>query len=349
MSAPDPTAPIPAQPRTRIRRWLLPLGVVLGLAAWWYFRPAPRVAPAMVLIPAGDFLMGDQSMPISGDSDERPVHTVQVSAFSIGNCEVTKAEWDVVRTWARQNGFTDLAEGEGKAADHPVQSVSWYDVVKWCNARSRQEGLQPCYSVSGAVYQVGENEEVTCDWTANGYRLPTETEWEKAARGGKVGKDYPWGNTISHRRANFREDMSPSKLTKLWNDMWDKISPGRSRVVGTGFHPAYETGNEPYTTPVASFAANGYGVHDMAGNVWEWCWDCYEDYPASMQTDPRGAFSGSGRVGRGGDWGAGAYGCRVAIRTTGIPAGYSYGFGFRVARSSVPPADSRERSDEPAR
>ena len=351
MSAPDSTAPMPANPRTRIRRWLLPLGVVLGLAAWWYFRPAPRVAPAMVLIPAGDFLMGDQSMPNRGDSDERPVHTVQVSAFYIGNCEVTKAEWDKVRTWARQNGFTDLAEGAGKAANHPVHSVSWYDVVKWCNARSRQEGFQPCYTASGAVYQVGENKGVACDWSANGYRLPTEAEWEKAARGGKVGKEYPWRDSISHSRANFREDMSPSMLTKLWNDMWDKISPGRSRSVGTGYHPTYETGNEPYTSPVASFAANGYGVHDMAGNVWEWCWDCYEDYPASMQTDPWGAFSGSGRVGRGGDWGAGAYGCRVAIRTTGIPAGYSYsyGFGFRVARSSVPPADSRERSDEPAR
>ncbi len=349
MSAPDSTAPMPAQPRTRIRRWLLPLGVVLGLAAWWYFRPAPRVAPAMVLIPAGDFLMGDQSMPERGEPNELPVHTVEVSAFSIGNCEVTKAEWDVVRTWARQNGFTDLAEGKGKAADHPVQSVSWYDVVKWCNASSMQEGMQPCYTVSGAVYQVGENEGVTCDWTANGYRLPTEAEWEKAARGGKVGKDYPWGNTISHRRANFREDMSPSKLTKLWNDMWDKISPGRSRSVGTGYHPTYETGNEPYTSPVASFAANGYGVHDTAGNLWEWCWDCYEDYPASMQTDPRGGARNWIRVSRGGSWINEATDSCVAERKNDDPRRSIYNLGFRIARSSVPPADSRERSDEPAR
>jgi len=339
---------MPAKPRTTIRRWLLPLGVVLGLAAWWYFQPAPRVAPAMVLIPAGDFLMGDQSMPNRGEPDELPVHTVQVSAFSIGNCEVTKAEWDVVRTWARQNGFTDLAEGEGKAADHPVHNVSWYDVVKWCNARSRQEGLQPCYTVSGVVYQVGENEEVACDWTANGYRLPTEAEWEKAARGGKVGKDYPWGNSISHRRANYREDVSPSMLTKLWNDMRDKISPGRSRSVGTGFHPTYETGNEPYTSPVARFAANGYGLHDMAGNVWEWCWDRFGDYPASMQTDPRGGVSDKFRVFRGGNWYYGASRCSVASRDSIRPEYSSPRHGFRLARSSVPPADSRERSDEPA-
>jgi formylglycine-generating enzyme required for sulfatase activity len=317
--------------------------VVLGLAAWWYFRPAPRVTPAMVLIPAGDFLMGDQSLLKSGNSYERPVHTVQVSAFSIGNCEVTKAEWDVVTTWAWQNGFTDLAEGKGKAADHPVHSVSWYDVVKWCNACSRQEGLQPCYTVSGAVYQVGENEEVTCDWSANGYRLPTEAEWEKAARGGKVGKDYPWGDSISHSRANFREDVSPSMLTKLWNDMRDKISPGRSRVVGTGFHPTYETGDKPYTSPVASFAANGYGVHDMAGNVWELCWDLYEDYPASTQTDPRGGTSGSFRVIRGGCWYYFADGSRVAGRYGDDPTYSNYYIGFRIARSSVPPADSRER------
>ena len=212
-----------------------------------------------------------------------------------------------------------------------------------------QEGMQPCYTVSGAVYQVGENEGVTCDWTANGYRLPTEAEWEKAARGGKVGKDYPWGDSISHSRANFREDMSPSKLTKLWNDMWDKISPGRSRSVGTGYHPTYETGNEPYTSPVASFAANGYGVHDMAGNVFEWCWDRYDVYPASMQTDPRGGISDTFRVFRGGNWYYGASRCRVALRGSIRPAFSSPRFGFRIARSSVPPTGSRERSDEPVR
>jgi len=323
--------------------------VVLGLAAWWFFRPAPRVAPAMVLIPAGDFLMGDQSMPNRGDPNELPVHTVQVSAFYIGNCEVTKAEWDVVKTWARQNGFTDLAEGEGNAADHPVQSVSWYDVVKWCNARSRQEGLQPCYTVSGAVYQIGVNEGVACDWTANGYRLPTEAEWEKSARGGKVGKDYLWGNSISHRRANYWENISPSKLTKLWNDIRDKISPGTTRSGCSGFHPAYETGDTPYTSPVASFAANGYGLHDIAGNVWEWCWDYTENYPASTQTDPRGAFSGWSRANRGGSWiNDATYSC-VATRDDDDPTYSSYNIGFRIARSSVPPADSRERSDEPER
>jgi formylglycine-generating enzyme len=326
--------------KTLIR--LLAMAIVLGMAAWWWFRPPDFKGPAMILIPAGDFQMGDQSMPKVGNSDELPVHTVRVSAFLIGNCEVTKAEWDVVRDWGKDHGFTDLREGGGKAPNHPVQAVFWYDVVKWCNARSIKEGLKPCYTSAGTIYQTGEDDTVVCDWSADGYRLPTEAEWEKAARGGQVGKDYPWGDSISHSRANYWKDNGPSKLAELWNLMLDKAVPGRSRSSrASGFHPAYKTGYAPYTSPVASFPANGYGLHDMAGNVFEWCWDRYGSYPSSLQIDPRGVASGTPRVVRGGGWNGNESDCRIAIRYSPYPSGSDSNIGFRVARSSVSPTASR--------
>ncbi len=325
--------------------WLFAVVVVLGLVAWWGFqppKPSDFKGPAMVLIPVGDFQMGDQSMPKVGYADELPVHTVSVSSFLIGNCEVTKAEWDRVRDWGKNHGFNDLAEGRGKAANHPVQDVSWYEVVKWCNARSLQEDLKPCYTVASGIYKTGEDDTVACDWSANGYRLPTEVEWEKAARGGLVGKDYPWGDSINQSRANYREDHTPSKLTALWQQMLDKVIPWKPRSGGaSGYHPAYETGNVPYTSPVASFAANGYGLHDMAGNVSEWCWDSYDAYLSGSQTDPRGAASGTYRVDRGGGWASYAGSCRAAYRCRITPTRAISDFGFRVARSSVLPAGSR--------
>ena len=328
---------IPAKRSRKIWKWLLPLGVLLGLAAWWCFQPSGRAAPAMVLIPAGDFQMGAQSMPKLGDSNALPVHTVRVSAFLIGNYEVTKSEWDLVRIWALQNGYTDLAEGGGKAPDHPVHSVSWYDVVKWCNARSQMEGLTPCYTVAGAVYQMREDSGVACDWSANGYRLPTEAEWEKAARGGKVGNDYPWGDSINHSRANFRDDQKLSKRLELWYRLVDVVNPGRSpRAKASGYHPAYETGSIPYTSPVGSFSANGYGLYDMSGNVLELCWDQWGNYPSGLQTDPRGTASGSLRVFRGGSWIYDADSCRAADRSHDFPSNRYNGIGFRAARSSVP-------------
>ncbi|MCX6880741.1 MAG: SUMF1/EgtB/PvdO family nonheme iron enzyme [Verrucomicrobia bacterium] len=270
----------------------------------------------MSLIPAGAFTMGDS---LDGMSDA-PTRTVTLSAFYMGQNEVTKAEWDAVRTWAVSHGYTDLAEGVGKAANHPVQSVSWWDVIKWCNARSEQEGLAPCYTVSGAVMKTG-TAEPTVNWAANGYRLPTEAEWEKAARGGLSGKRFPWGDTISHTQANYYSEAGYG---------YD-ISPTR------GYHPTYGTGSAPYTSPVGSFTANGYGLQDMAGNVWEWCWDWYGTYASGAQTDPRGASSGSDRVFRGGSWDSIAFYCRAAHRFNFFYPAVSYnGVGFRPARSSVP-------------
>jgi sulfatase modifying factor 1 len=270
------------------------------------------------LIPAGAFTMGDS---LDGDGDA-PTRWVTLDAFYMGKYEVTKAEWDEVRTWGLSNGYTDLAAGSGKASNHPVQSINWYEMVKWCNARSQKEGLTPVYYINDAqttIYKTGYVDVTNAQvkWPANGYRLPTEAEWEKAARGGLSGKRFPWGDTISHSQANYYSyDLSAS---------------------ANNYHPSYATGDFPYTSPVGAFAANGYGLYDMTGNVIEWCWDWYGTYAAGSQTNPRGATSGSLRVYRGGGWCNSASGCGVAYRSRYNPT-YSFNsdFGFRVARSSAP-------------
>jgi sulfatase modifying factor 1 len=270
-------------------------------------------------IPSGSFTMGRTS----GDTDsDAPPITVTVSAFYLAEAETTKAQWDEVRTWGLANGYTDLATGVGKAANHPVQSVTWWDAVKWCNGRSEKDGLTPVYTVGGNVMRTGTTAP-DVNWSANGYRLPTEAEWEKAARGGVSGKRFPWGtDTISHTDANFLNTNGETYQTGT-----------------TGYHPTYATAGTPYTSPEGSFAANGFGVKNMAGNVWEWCWDWYGSSYYSLSngnTDPRGPFSGAYRVIRGGGWDSAAIGARCASRNNiASPESANSGFGFRPARSHL--------------
>ena len=280
----------------------------------------PLPSESFVRIPAGVFAMGN-ALAASGDGrpNELPPHPVTLGAFQISQHELTKALWDEVRTWAASHGYTDLPAGKGKAPGHPVHSIDWHAVVKWCNARSEKENLTPCYTVAGEIYRIGNNAP-DCDWSATGYRLPTEAEWEMAARGGLSGKRFPWGDTISHNEANLRNEGAEPYQTGT-----------------TGDHPAYSAGTEPYTAPVGSFAADPSGLSDMAGNVWEWCWDWYGPYPASDLTDPRGAATGTLRVYRGGSWRSHAGDCRAAARYYSYPGGtYDY-VGFRLARGSAVP------------
>jgi formylglycine-generating enzyme len=278
------------------------------------------VPSGMVLISAGNFQMGDHFS--EGSTAERPVHTVYVSAFFMDRYEVTKALWDQVYTWAVGNGYSFDNAGSGKAANHPVHTINWYDMVKWCNARSEMEGRTPAYYTSSSrtsanIYRTGRVD-VQNDWVRwdAGYRLPTEAEWEKAARGGQSGRRFPWGDTIQHSRANYYSSSSYSYDT----------SPTR------GYHPTYNTGGMPYTSPVGSFAANGYGLYDMAGNVWEWTWDWLNssEYNRGSVSDPRGPATGSDRVVRGGSWNDGAPYCRVARRFDSYPAYANGSVGFRV-------------------
>ena len=283
---------------------------------------APTV-DGMVLIPAGAFRMGDGFG--EGAAAERPVHTVTVSAFYMDQYEVTKAQWDEVRAWALTNGYTFGNAGSGKEPSHPVHTVNWYDAVAWCNARSQRAGLTPCYTnANGAAYT---NSAVAltgnCNWTAGGYRLPTEAEWEKAARGGVAGRRFPWAdvNTIDFYRANYYG--APSSYSY-------------DTSFANSYHPAFNDGTTPYTSPVGSFAPNGYGLFDIAGNLWEWCWDWrsdsyYASSPGANPTGPAGPLSL--RVLRGGSWDNNAQAERVAGRQGGVTPDYETNYiGFRCAR-----------------
>ncbi|HEY4984675.1 MAG TPA: formylglycine-generating enzyme family protein [Verrucomicrobiae bacterium] len=294
--------------------------IQVGVPMFYRVRGTPTF-PGMTLIPAGLFTMGDTFT--EGSSDELPLHTVYVSAFYMDRTEVTKASWDSVYQWATNHGYSFDHAGSAKATTHPVHSVNWYDMVKWCNARSQKEGRTPAYYTDAGltlVYKTGQFA-AYANWNA-GYRLPTEAEWEKAARGGAGGKRFPWAVTnITHILANYNSSTAYAYDTSATR----------------GYHPTFNDGVTPYTSPAGYFAANtnGYGLYDMAGNVWERCWDRYGAYSSGSQTNPPGPVTGSFRVVRGGGWSYNAFNCRTAIRNNGYTASDTGNYiGFR---SVLPP------------
>ena len=287
-------------------------GVALGTAAL-------AIPPGMALIPAGSFTMGN-SIGDGDITDANPTN-VTVSAFYMDVNLVSYAQWQSVYFWATNHGYSFDFAGSGNAPNQPVNLVNWYDVVKWSNARSQQAGLTPVYynSVSELTVYEGGDGVPFMDPTQNGYRLPTEAEWEKAARGGLSGQRFPWGNLITENLANYYGDTI---------DYSYDLGPNGYNPIGN-----YPT-TAPGTSPVGYFAANGYGLYDMAGNVEEWCWDWYgTPYGQPTTTNPTGAGPGSGyRVLRGGGWDGNAYLARCAGRNDSDPRVADDAFGFRCVR-----------------
>lgn len=274
----------------------------------------------MALITAGWFTMGDSV----GDGIPDAVPTnIYESSFYIDTNLVSYGQWQTVFNYATNTGyvFDDAGSAKNSATNQPVESINWYDAVKWCNARSQNAGLTPVYYTDAAytkIYTNGDIDAVYPNWTASGYQLPTEARWERAARGGLSGQRFPWGNTISESQANYEGD--PSLFT------YD-LGPN-------GYNTNFDTGAQPYTSPIGSFPANGYGLNDMAGNLLEWCWDWYgTPYGQPTTNNPTGPASGTYRVNRGGQWGFYAYIARTANRSYSTPSVVENYDGFRCVKN----------------
>jgi formylglycine-generating enzyme required for sulfatase activity len=248
----------------------------------------------MVVIPAGSFQMGSKT----GGADEKPVHTVWMDSFLMDRTEVKQAAWETVGKDAALPNPSNF-----KGADLPVNQVKWLDAAAFCNARSKYEGLKPCY-----------NDEGVCDFDADGYRLPTEAEWEYACRAGTT-TEYSFGNDAK----------------RLGDAGWFADNSGKK------------------THAVGQKKANPWGLYDMHGNVAEWCHDPFakDYYASSPEKNPRGPADGKLYVLRGGSWASSADAARSACRVGENP-GFSDAclapdaIGFRCVRKL--PAEDKKGS-----
>ena len=271
----------------------------------------PPELPGMVFVEGGTF----QNRK-SGYYEKK----VAVSSFYIGKHEVTQTEWlEVMGDNPSHFSGPDL----------PVEMVSWYDCVEYCNKRSAKEGLKPYYNINKTVKDPNNHldREFGVDfdtekWTvttkpgADGYRLPTEAEWEYAAGGGRKSRSFIYSGG---------DDLD--KVAWYYQNSGDKPLPAK-------WHRQFLEGNHDRTHPVGGKEANELGIHDMSGNVREWCWDWFGDLALQMgEADPKGGSSGSFRVWRGGCWMSSDFTCAASFRGSNNPSNYrANDQGLRVCR-----------------
>jgi formylglycine-generating enzyme required for sulfatase activity len=247
-----------------------------------------QVSDRFVLLDGGAFTMGSPANEPRRAGNET-AHQVTVSSFYIGKYEVTQAEYQEL-----MGANPSLFKGENL----PVEQVNWFNAVAYCNRLSERDELKPAYAIAG--------QNVTWDKTANGYRLPTEAEWEYACRAG-TSTPFSTGNNITSDQANFNGTLPYNNNSR--------------------------TAYRQRTAPVGSFAPNSFGAYDMHGNVAEWCWDWHGEYARGEQTNPAGAASGGYRIFRGGGWNHSADFLRSARRSALAPSERGYFLGFRLVRN----------------
>ena len=276
-------------------------------------------APAGFVTVAGGTVTGGNQFTLTGQTADYykgvfiAGRTVTISPFYICDHEVTQAEYEAYCTYTGSNSPSSTY-GDGN--NYPAYYVSWYDALVYCNKRSMAENLEPCYSIGGktnpdewgTVPTSSDSTWNNVSWnhSANGYRLPTEAEWEYAARGGASG-------CSAENPTDYAGTENESSL---------------------GTYAWYYSNSGDKTHEVKKKEANALGLFDMSGNVWEWCWDWYGTLSAGSSTNPAGAASGSYRVGRGGGWYGGAVICSVAYRLDNYPYCRDNSIGFRVVRSA---------------
>jgi formylglycine-generating enzyme required for sulfatase activity len=252
----------------------------------------------MVLVPAGSFTMGSPSSELGRSGNETQYQVTLTKPIYVSTYEVMQWEWQAVMGW-NESSFL----GTGR----PVEQVTWYDAVSYCNQRSTGDGYTPAYTITGATMDDNHITSATVTWNqvANGYRLLTEAEWEYACRA--------------------------TSTTAFWNGgiTNTSCSPMDSTLDLVGWY----CGNASSTTSdCGGKSANAWGLKDMHGNVWEWCWDWYGSYTGDA-TDPFGPPSGSIRVVRGGSWRHDALSCRSASRGRSAPINRGDYIGLRLGRT----------------
>ena len=260
---------------------------------------ATQLGVEEVLVQGGTFRMGSNYLVGKGDwentiaESETPIHTVTLESYYISKYEVNQFLYKKIM---------ETNPSYRKGDELPVVSVTWYDAVTFCNLLSEKKNLQEVYSINGT--------QVTMDITQNGYRLPTEAEWEYAARS---------------RGRDDREWSGTNTKSKLGKYAWYSIN---SYFKGKN-HPNYGINK------VGTKYSNDIGIFDMSGNVWEWCWDWHNDYSINDQTNPIGPQSGDYRVIRGGGWSNIERQCRTACRPAHPPSSSMESISFRFARNYI--------------